>query len=139
MREFRSGVVTFMLCLAACRTGGTPSAAQAPTAEIAAVAPAAPAPAPAPEPQAQAQALPREGTVPRDSQPVTLISGFSLNGHEECVPLKHEAELACIKRTEPLQAVCAQRQGALLRCDDCRVLCSRSALKKSPRAGKPSP
>ena len=133
MRELHSGVVTFMLCLAACRTGGTPSGAQAPTAENAAMAPAAPAA------ESQAQALSRVGTVPRDSQPVILISGFSLNGHEECVPLKLEAEVACIKRTEPLQAACAQRQGALLRCDDFRVLCSRSALKKSPRAGKPSP
>ena len=130
--KLRSGVLSFLLCLGACRTGGTPPDAQAPTAEVVPVAPAAAALEPA------TQALPRVAPVPRDSQPVTLISGFSLNGPDECVPLKLAPEVACINRTEPLQAVCAQRQGALLRCDDCRVLCSRPALTQAPRAAKPS-
>jgi hypothetical protein len=66
-----------------------------------------------------------------DSQPVTLISGFNLRGADQCVALKLAPDVACIPRTEPLQAACAKNKGEILRCDDCRLLCSKPVAAKA--------
>ena len=108
-----------------CRTGGTPPGAEVQSAvDKSAVQPAAQVPPLQP-------VVPEAPSVPRDSQPVTLISGFNLRGADECVALKLAPEVACVPRTQALQAACAKNKGEILRCDDCRLMCSKPVAAKA--------
>ena len=130
MRGAFARVCTFAsICLvqlsSGCRTGGTPSGTEVQSAvHQPVVQPAAQAPV-------QQPVVPEAPSLPRDSQPVTLISGFNLRGADECVALKLAPEVACIPRTEPLQAACAKNKGEILRCDDCRLMCSKPVTTKA--------
>jgi len=108
-----------------CRTGGTPSGTEVQSAVD------KPSAQPAAQVPAVQSVVPEAPSIPMDSQPVTLISGFNLRGADQCVALKLAPDVACIPRTEPLQAACAKNKGEILRCDDCRLLCSKPVAAKA--------
>ncbi len=57
----------------------------------------------------------------------TELKGFDLTGASTCLPL--ETGRHCLVRKDLVADACAKAQGEVLKCEDCRLVCSKAVVK----------